>query len=237
MTEPKPFLEAADIAFYGAVSEKTLIEDRGMRINPDILVYGGCPDGTVWSCLRVNLGPNKGKLRIDRDGMRYWREVAYCVHDEWGHLTFGCWTQGRGRTINVGRFIATLFHGPCPEGMECCHNDGVAGNNAASNLRWDYHVNNLADTLKHGTRTMGNKHPCSKLSDKKVFAMRPEACENGWMLAEVADIYEVHYVTARDALEGKSWKHIGGPLLLPDAHRPYQGHPAGYRWNCDKIRA
>ena len=184
--------------------------------------------------LRFHKGPKKGQPRTDAEGDRYWREKAMLHRGEWGHLGFDAWINGSVSHVSAGRFICTLFHGPCPEGCECCHNSGVASDNRASNLRWDTHPNNLADKNLHGTAIAGERHPFSKLTDKKVFAMRREACENGWTLAEVADIYDIHYVTARAALIGESWKHVGGPLMIHDPNRPSHATPADYRWTTDR---
>lgn len=51
----------------------------------------------------------------------------------------------------VHRLVLTAFVGPCPEGMEGCHEDGDPSNNRATNLRWDTHKNNQLDMHKHGT--------------------------------------------------------------------------------------
>jgi len=44
----------------------------------------------------------------------------------------------------VHRLVLEAFVGPCPDGMECCHNDGDRTNNRLENLRWDTHKNNMA---------------------------------------------------------------------------------------------
>lgn len=51
---------------------------------------------------------------------------------------------------SVHRFICEAFHGPCPPGMEVCHNDGNPLNNCADNLRWGTHSDNVRDTIRHG---------------------------------------------------------------------------------------
>jgi hypothetical protein len=40
--------------------------------------------------------------------------------------------------------VLFAFVGPCPEGMECCHENDVRDDNRIENLRWDTHANNLA---------------------------------------------------------------------------------------------
>lgn len=54
-------------------------------------------------------------------------------------------------TVLFHRAVLGAFVGPCPDGMECCHGDGNPLNNVLSNLRWDTHVENIRDSMRHGT--------------------------------------------------------------------------------------
>ena len=51
----------------------------------------------------------------------------------------------------VHRLVLETFVGPCPDGMETCHNNGIHTDNRLENLRWDTHSNNQKDSVKHGT--------------------------------------------------------------------------------------
>jgi hypothetical protein len=67
--------------------------------------------------------------------------------------------SGRRRVnMPVHRAVLLTFVGPCPEGMEGCHNDGSRFNNEASNLRWDTRRGNFADRDRHGTTARGLRH-------------------------------------------------------------------------------
>lgn len=59
------------------------------------------------------------------------------------------WVTGRG-SIDIACLVLEAFIGPCPEGMECCHNDDDRANNQLSNLRWDTHTNNVKDGYRNG---------------------------------------------------------------------------------------
>lgn len=52
----------------------------------------------------------------------------------------------------VHRLVAEVFIGPCPQGMECCHNDNNPENNHVENLRWDTRSNNILDLRDDRTR-------------------------------------------------------------------------------------
>lgn len=62
----------------------------------------------------------------------------------------------------VHRLVLEAFVGPCPEGMECCHNDGDYRNNHLTNIRWDTHVNNMRDSIQHGTHYSSSRTHCPR---------------------------------------------------------------------------
>lgn len=72
----------------------------------------------------------------------------------------------------VNRFVHALvlqaFVGPCPEGMECCHDNGDRADNRLENLRWDTLASNQADRLIHGTDHRGERQGSSKLTTADV---------------------------------------------------------------------
>lgn len=60
----------------------------------------------------------------------------------------------------VHRLVLTAFVGPCPEGHEACHQDGVPANNALSNLRWGTSSDNNLDTVRVGRHHNAVKTAC-----------------------------------------------------------------------------
>jgi HNH endonuclease/NUMOD4 motif len=64
------------------------------------------------------------------------------------------------RTAKVHRLVLEAFAGPCPEGMEALHRDGVREHVTLSNLRWGTHLENVADRANHGTTANSNKTHC-----------------------------------------------------------------------------
>jgi hypothetical protein len=57
----------------------------------------------------------------------------------------------------VHRLVLTAFRGPCPEGHEGCHIDGVPANNLLENLYWGTHSQNMLDSVRHGTHNSRQK--------------------------------------------------------------------------------
>lgn len=84
----------------------------------------------------------------------------------------------------VHRLVLNAFIGPAPQGFEACHSDGNPFNNALSNLRWDTHLANYRDSVRHGTNVpppihRGEAHPKAALSDAVVADLRKRGAAKG----------------------------------------------------------
>lgn len=111
-----------------------------------------------------------------------------------------------GSIYRVHRLVCLAFHGPQPDGMECCHNDGNRVNNHESNLRWGTRMENILDAKSHGTFIQGETVGGCKLKAEDVVWMRTN---KGLMsVQKMANKFGVSYSTAKDALTGRNWKHI-----------------------------
>jgi HNH endonuclease/NUMOD4 motif len=125
----------------------------------DIPGYEGCyqvsDDGQVKSLARrIKSAPGCTrplrerimKQEVDRTG---YARIQLCSDGSYVHCL-------------VHRLIMLAFVGPCPEGMEVCHNDGVKLNNTLSNLRYDTKSANQYDSIRHGTHQGSLKTHCNK---------------------------------------------------------------------------
>lgn len=65
-----------------------------------------------------------------------------------------------------------LCGGPCPPGMEVCHNDGTKLNNNWWNLRYDTPTGNHADRFRHGTDNSGERSTTAKFIWEEVREIR-----------------------------------------------------------------
>lgn len=68
--------------------------------------------------------------------------------------------NGTAKSFYVHDLVLIAFKGPCPEGMEGCHNDGNGTFNDVTNLRWDTRSENTYDRVRHGTHHAKNKERC-----------------------------------------------------------------------------
>lgn len=76
------------------------------------------------------------------------------------HLNVHLCRHGVSRTCAVHRLVMAAFIGPCPDGMNVCHNNGVADDNRLENLRYDTSSANNLDTVRHGTHRHARKTHC-----------------------------------------------------------------------------
>lgn len=77
-----------------------------------------------------------------------------------------------GHSKYIHQLVMLAFVGPCPDGMEVCHNNGNAADNRLENLRYDTHYNNVQDAVKHGSIPKREKHSEAKLTASLVSEIR-----------------------------------------------------------------
>lgn len=89
------------------------------------------------------------------------RERKLTTHPS-GHLIVSLSRPGEKLFMaKVHRLVLEAFVGPCPDGMECCHNNSVPSDNRLANLRWDTPSENQLDKRRHGRlpNRCKNGHP------------------------------------------------------------------------------
>ena len=70
--------------------------------------------------------------------------------------------DGVRHPVKEHRVIAAAFHGPCPDGLEVCHRDGVRTNNHPDNLYYGTKSQNQIDSIRHGTKKEKRKTHCPR---------------------------------------------------------------------------
>lgn len=131
---------------------------------------------------------------------------------KYGRLQVCLYKNGKGRWFLIHRLVLTAFVGPCPKGMEACHNNGNASDNRVANLRWDTHKNNGKDLIKHGTCFIarGSKNGMAKLTDDQVKEIRARykyrsRDSNSRTLSKE---FKVSFGEICDIVNNKLWKHV-----------------------------
>lgn len=101
----------------------------------------------------------------------------------------------------VHRLVLEIFVGPCPDGLQACHNDGKPMNLRPSNLRWDTQSSNATDRIRHGN---GIK---TKLTPDQVVEIR-EIYLHGHTQVDIAAMFGVYYTTIGDIVNRRTWRHL-----------------------------
>lgn len=99
------------------------------------------------------------------------RILSGCA-DELGYARIHLGFNGKKVSRAVHSLVLEAFVGPRPDGMECCHNNSIPGDNRPSNLRWDSHFENNQDRVRRGSYLTGQNHKMAKLSLEDVAALR-----------------------------------------------------------------
>lgn len=134
------------------------------------------------------LGSRARKLKPGRVSAGYYSVVMH--HD------------GKPRRVKIHRLVLEAFVGTCPEGMECCHDNGIRTDNRLANLRWDTPKANSADKFKHGTNSQ-------KLTKWQVAEIR-QRLDSGETAKDLAGEYGVNPGTIYVIRNKKTWAYAGG---------------------------
>lgn len=62
------------------------------------------------------------------------------------------------RSVHV--LVAEAFHGPRPQGLVACHNNGAQTDNRSLNLRWGTPSDNMHDAVRHGALWQVQRQAC-----------------------------------------------------------------------------
>jgi predicted XRE-type DNA-binding protein len=112
-----------------------------------------------------------------------------------------------GETKFVHALVLETFVGPCPEGMECRHLDGDGQNNYVDNLRWGTRFENVADKIRHGRTTRGERHANAKVTEADVKAIR-WYYDQGVSQPRIAERFGVTQSAVSLIVLRKNWGHV-----------------------------
>lgn len=129
---------------------------------------------------------------------------------EYGRRTINLAKDGNKKRSKVHRLVLEAFVGPCPDGMECCHNNGDASDNRLENLRWGTKKSNTEDMVRHGTSPLGDKRWGQKLSEFGVRVI-VRLIDNGNITqTEIASLFGVGTPTICNINLGHRWSWLTG---------------------------
>lgn len=111
-----------------------------------------------------------------------------------------------GKMVGAHRYICELVHGAPPTpGHEAAHSCGKGHEACVSpiHLSWKTHIENMADTLKHGTHSRGERCGRAKLTEaavREILAMKGKETQR-----EMAARFGVATKSISSIHIGRSW--------------------------------
>lgn len=151
--------------------------------------------------------------KVDRDGPTpahcpdlgpCWVWTARCRETGYGELAIG------GVSRRSHRVSWVLTNGPIPDGLQVLHRCDNPPCVRVSHLFLGTNADNVRDREAKHRRTAvvrGEANPRARLTEARVREMR-RLSEAGWTGTDLATMFGVGDVTARDAVAGRTWTHV-----------------------------
>lgn len=121
-----------------------------------------------------------------------------------GYSRVGLCRRGKRHPRSVHQLVMEAFVGPCPDGQEVAHRNGVRTDNRLANLRYATRPNNNADRILHGTTPRGERNPRNHLAEDQVREIRARLVQ-GARRAQLAEDYGVSYSAIKHIANRTSW--------------------------------
>ena len=181
-------------------------------------VYGGCfVMSEIWELVIGWEGlyevSNQGRVRsLDREKItgRKVKGKILCLANIKGYLTATLCKDGRSYPRKVHHLVLEVFVGPCPEGYQCNHKNGIKADNKPENLEWVTPSENVRHSYKYLGKVTnppyfhGENHPRAKLNWSAVNEIR-RLHSAGWSYDRLAEKYRVGKTTIGHLLKGDTW--------------------------------
>ena len=111
--------------------------------------------------------------------------------------------------VSIHTMVARAFLGPCPEGHEVNHKNGIKSDNRDSNLEYVTPSQNSVHAYELGLSVgpVGEKHHMCKLTEIQVLDIRARRSA-GDTLRQLAAEYMVSISAICDIVHRRNWRHI-----------------------------
>jgi len=176
-----------------------IVDGVEVKIIPGFPNYAISQNGRVWSI------PRRDVLNHKLGG---WRKP----HLSHGYLRIKLCNVGKQSMKFIHSMVLKTYVGPCPAGMEACHNNGCRTDNRLENLRWDTRINNHKDAMRHGTHTSlnqnGETNPVSKIKKENIKIIFNAYHDGAYTQQELANYFGVARGTIQAIVEKRTWRHI-----------------------------
>ena len=114
--------------------------------------------------------------------------------------------NGKRKKVPIHVVVLSAFVGPRPPGLQGCHANGRSTDNALTNLRWDTPKANQLDSIRHGTKSRGER-VATKLTAQKVRLIRRDV-SRGESPTVLAMKFGVSYQHIYRVIRRQCWAHL-----------------------------
>lgn len=118
----------------------------------------------------------------------------------------------RSKMFSVHVLVLKAFVGPRPDGHVGCHFDDNPLDNRLEKLRWGTHSDNHYDSVRNGTKPMGEAHNGSKLTKHTVLRIslyvEGKIGKGPYSTREIARWFSVCPATVTRIRDRTTWRHM-----------------------------
>lgn len=115
--------------------------------------------------------------------------------------------NGKPYYKKVHHLVLETFVGPCPDGMEACHDNNNKLDNSSTNLYWGTKSRNYQDRRKNNTTNDGERNGRAKLTNENVLEIR-RRLTNGEKQIPLSIEFGVSQNKISQIKRRVNWKHI-----------------------------
>jgi hypothetical protein len=115
-----------------------------------------------------------------------------------------------GAMNGVHQIVCEQTHGPCPDGLECCHSCGNTYCANPRHLRWDTHTANMGDRKSHGTDNAGERSGQAKLNWYAVHWIRSYWATGDYTQTELGRMFALSPGQVNRIVNNKRW--VANPI-------------------------
>jgi hypothetical protein len=129
-----------------------------------------------------------------------------------GYLRIELAKNAKARKHPVHRLVLAAFVGPCPEGKQGNHKNGVKTDNHLENLEYVTRSENALHAYRvlHRPRQQGSLHGRHKLIESEVLEIIRRST-TGETLRSIATDFNVCDSTVSQIARGRTWRHLPRP--------------------------
>jgi hypothetical protein len=166
-------------------------------------------DGSVWSrWKRVCLGGRGGSRFVLGDTWSRLSSPIASQRSPYPRITL--YRDGAKFSRSVHQVVMLSFIGPCPDGYEVAHENGVPADCRLVNLSYKTFSANQMDRRRHGTASIGESHPGAKLNNESVRAILAARAAGGISYERLGRQFGVSKKTAMLVVSRQVWGHVDG---------------------------